>query len=85
MAAGLTHVFRYIAFDDDNETALAYGSTAVEALRRADLLAPGSAIYILNTGYLGLDIWNHHMTLTMASKVIEAPLPSIFVANGIVH
>jgi hypothetical protein len=67
--------FAYIAFDDCSNQILAYGQTAVDALLRADMLAPDVPIYIIKAGSSGLEIWNERMDLVAATKNLAAKPP----------
>lgn len=77
MARSRAYPFAYIAFDYTSQTALAYGSTAVDALQDADRVAPDAAIFILRAGRLGWRVWNRRLDLSAATEVIDGSFPLI--------
>ncbi len=64
------NLFAYIAFDDTSKTILAHGARAIDALCNADRIAPNAAIYILDAGPRGLEIWTQSMDLMAARKAL---------------
>ena len=49
--------FTYIAFDTESGQPVAHGRRAIDALARADSIAPAAPVYILFTGNAGPWMW----------------------------
>ena len=65
------NVFEYLAFDATSQAILAHGHTAVDALYKADRIAPDAPRYILGVGNLGWIIWNQRLSLGAANSALE--------------
>ncbi len=61
--------FTYLAFDQDMDLLIAHGSTAIEALDRADSLAPDAAIQIIYARDLGERIWQSALNLEATIQI----------------
>jgi hypothetical protein len=63
--------FTYIAFDTESGQPVAHGRRAIDALARADSIAPAAPVYILFTGNAGPWMWAEKFPLEHAQAFVS--------------